>query len=147
MPEQQFTLHLTEGQLAVLEKALDLYSRIGMGQLRECPRIMVDGRITAGPEEAEALTRCRHELEDAIKGVEIPGGVQSITSQSISDEFRVAYDCQQVARHGLHLYRYYKDPDYRQKCSAYVSSDMPRRYSAYEPNMPVLLRRPLPPRR
>ena len=139
-PEQQFVLHLTEGQLQVLERALDAYSRIGMGQLKDAVYIMLRGRLDL-PTDVHLKTEAS--LHEAIAGAGVPGGVQSISSPSISDQFRIAYDLQQVVRYGLHSYRFYRDPDYRQNCNAYVCSDPPRRYSTYEPNLPVLILRPL----
>lgn len=139
-PELQFTLHLSEGQLNVLEKALDFYSRGGMGQLSELIRVVCEGRSEAYGSIMDHSRLC---FESAIRYVDLPGGVRSISSPEISDEFRVAYDIQQVTRHALHTVRYYRDPEYRQNCGASVYGDMPRRYSAYEPTLPVLLMRPL----
>lgn len=138
-PEHQFTLHLTENQLAILEKSLDLYSRIGMGQLKEVVRICLRGRLDLSAEE---FLKAQEALEAGLSKDSVPGGVLSISSPEMSDEFRIAYDCQQVVRHGLHTYRFYRNPEYRQNCGAFVFSDLPRRYSAYEPNLPILLVRP-----
>ena len=111
-----------------------------MGQIKEAVRIMCHGRPAVDPEHAVTNAYC---YESAFRGIEPVGGILSISSPEIEDSFRVAHDIQQVARYGLHSARCYRDPGYRQKSHAYVYGDPPRRYSAYEPELPVLFRRPV----
>lgn len=112
-----------------------------MGQLKNAVYVALRGRLDLSTAD---YLKAEGDLSEALEQNQVPGGVQSISSPEIADDFRIAYDVMQVVRYGLHSYRFYRDPDYRQNCNAYVCSDPPRRYSAYEPNLPVLiLRQPM----
>lgn len=104
---KQYTLHLTEKQARVIVNALDLYSRIGMGQLKEVAYVLRatqklnDNTDVEIQERSDQINIIRDRLEAISRYWMNGSGYHSITSQKISDVFRVAWDIQQVIRHRL----------------------------------------------
>lgn len=93
-----YQLLLTERQAQVITDALDLYARIGSGQLEEISHIL---RLNPGPahEKIEAVSRLTREAASCWMGH--AGGHHGISSDKIHDCFRIAYDLQQVIRYRL----------------------------------------------
>jgi hypothetical protein len=103
---KRYTLHLTEKQARVIVNALDLYSRIGMGQLKEVAYVLRAQNIGAKTdaeiqEHSDQINIIRDRLEALSRYWMNGPGYHSIASQKISDVFRVAWDIQQVVRHRL----------------------------------------------
>jgi hypothetical protein len=100
MSEQKYVLHLTEKQAQVIVNALDLYSRIGMGQLKEVAHIL---RLNPNSSDntSDILNDIYNELIDLSKLWIGGSGYYGIFSDKISDVFRTAWDIQQVIRHRL----------------------------------------------
>jgi hypothetical protein len=97
-----YHLAMTDRQAQVLVNALDLYSRIGMGQLTEVAHILrmnVIGNPGGTVEALDAVERLTREAASCWMGGS--GGYYGITSEKISDVFRVAWDLQQVIRYRL----------------------------------------------
>ncbi len=105
MSNKKYALHLTEKQARVIINALDLYSRIGMGQLKEVAYVLRHNPIPASASEAEnrssILIDIKDELDVLSKLWMNGSGYHSINSSKISDVFRIAWDIQQVIRHRL----------------------------------------------
>ena len=100
--DRPYQLSLTEKQAQVLVDALDLYSRIGMGQLTEVAHILrmnVIGNPSGTVDALDAVERLTREAASLWMGGS--GGYYGITSEKISDVFRVSWDLQQVIRYRL----------------------------------------------
>lgn len=93
-----YTVELAEAHAEVLARALDLYSRVGTGQLEEVLAVFDAGHEL--PAEARELARAY--IDSAKVSVGLPAsGHRGIHGEATRDEFRVAYDLQQVVRHRL----------------------------------------------
>jgi hypothetical protein len=96
-----YHLSMTELQAQVIINALELYSRIGMGQLQEIVYVL---RMNSSPGaiDFDALDKVEKLAREAssyfMKG---SGGYYGISSNKINDSFRVAWDIQQVIRYRL----------------------------------------------
>lgn len=96
--ERQYTVTLSERQVRVIKDALDLYSRIGMGQLKEVVNILCLNKDDR-ENRHDIISIIRNSLE-SLSNLWIGGsGYHGITSRKISNSFRVAWDIQQVLRH------------------------------------------------
>jgi hypothetical protein len=104
MSDHKYTLHLTERQARVIIDALDLFSRIGMGQLKEVSYVLRQNPLPEPEAERDAritlLSDIRERL-DMLSRYWNANGFSGITSKSISDRFRIAWDILQVIRHRL----------------------------------------------
>lgn len=95
----RYALSLTATQAGLLVRALDLFSRIGMGQLGDVAQYAAPGGLNA--------TAYRHLKDELIRLERLvsPDGTSachySISSPEIDDANRVAWDMQQVIRHRL----------------------------------------------
>jgi hypothetical protein len=125
-PESPLTyqLSLTEKQAQVIIDALDLYSRVGMGQLEDVAHVL---RLYSKPSEKYAewnrIDMVQNLMrEAAVAWVGNAGSYYGITNQKISDVFRVAFDLQQVIRHRL---AWDKNPE----GGVFVRFDEPMKYS------------------
>jgi len=100
--DKPYHLAMTERQAQVLVNALDLYSRIGMGQLAEVAHVLrmnVIGNPSGTVEALDSVERLTREAASRWMGGS--GGYYGIASEKISDVFRVAWDLQQVIRYRL----------------------------------------------
>jgi len=96
--ETKYTLTLNEEQARILIRALDLYSRIGIGQFEEVAQVYDRGL------KLDLTTRDRIRAGLNIAKVEAGhpvNGSYGIHNEKVDDEFRVAYDLQKVVRHRL----------------------------------------------
>lgn len=93
-----YQLSLTEKQAQVIINALDLYSRIGMGQLEEIAHILRSSP-NANPDKILAVEALAREAADCWMGH--VGGYNGISSDKVHDVFRIAWDLQQVIRYRL----------------------------------------------
>lgn len=120
---KRYALTITEEQAKTLVNAIDLYQRIGMGQLDEVKFIAV-------PSPGHKLNFVELDQTIAILKMQLLGWPNIGTSHSIMsnvlpDKFRVAWDIQQVIR-----YRIEHDglkPGEKPGC--YVPFDKPRQTS------------------
>jgi hypothetical protein len=100
--DKVYQVNITEKQAQVLINALDLYSRIGMGQLAEVVNILrqnIMGELGNKQEilfEIDRLTRAA-----SACWMNGSGDYYGIANNKISDVFRVAWDLQQVIRYRL----------------------------------------------
>lgn len=94
-----YTLKLTENQCRVVQSALDLYYRIGMGQIDEIRHFAVSapGFKPNLNEVDESLAV----LKMALLGWKHLGTAHSIRSTELPDEMRVACDIHDVIRQRL----------------------------------------------
>lgn len=96
---KRYTLTITEEQANVLIKALDLYKRIGMGQIDEIKHVTV-------PAPGHKYKWVELDQTMAILKLQLLGWphintAHSIMSKDLPDQFRVAWDIQQVVRNRL----------------------------------------------
>jgi len=101
MAEQQYELSISEKQARVILASLDLFSRIGIGQLREVLRHpqyqlkMID--------DNETYTYCQR-LLDQVKKLLTGHGPHSsygVCHPEVHEDSNIAYDLLQVIRHRL----------------------------------------------
>lgn len=96
-----YNLTVTKGQAQILKDALDLYSRVGMGQMEEMLFVAVRSvrsfkiDVVKYIKAQEDLKRVRTTLMGR------PHTYKPILSYDVDDRFRVAYDLLQVIRHRL----------------------------------------------
>jgi len=123
--DRPYQLSLTERQAQVLTEALDLFSRIGMGQLEEIAYVL---RSYTKPSESSSLLSSRlDELKRLAREASnvwmgSPCGCRGISSEEIGDAFRVAWDLHQVIRYRLAW-------DRNPNGGLQVSFDTPMKYS------------------
>jgi hypothetical protein len=131
MAAATYTLTVGEEQARVLNAALELYSRVGMGQL---------GFILEHPEVQKRMSGLREtalECEDALDDVKkaifgmASGQYHSIASGELAEETRSAWDLQQVIRHRLAWDRAGNPPlrDFATMCA--VHFDQPTQSSGH----------------
>ena len=112
--EETYSLHCSKKQLAVIQDAVELYSRIGMGQYREILDIQFSPISPKRKEEGGQYLRDFYskwigtdkdqaeKILDQIfmKRANLPfGSYHGINSLQISGKFRTAFDIMQVIRH------------------------------------------------
>jgi hypothetical protein len=99
---RRYTLEITENQAQTLVNALDLYSRIGLGQFLEVASIYAPAHHLS-PEEREELEL---RLTQAKAAVGHPrNGSFGIYCRQVPDGFRLAWDLMKVIRHQLAIDR------------------------------------------
>jgi len=102
-----YLLEIDERQARILNDALDLYSRIGIGQLEEIAnnfRWFNDPRLKDNWDKLDIA----RSLLDSIKMLlfkQPPNGSYGIYHPDVPDCYRVAWDIQKVIRHHLWLER------------------------------------------
>lgn len=96
---KRYALTITEEQANTLINALDLYQRIGMGQLDEIIRVAVPA--PGHKYNWVEVDKTMNILKLQLLGWPHIGTAHSIRSRQLPDEFRVAWDIQQVVRHRL----------------------------------------------
>lgn len=104
--EPRYVLEVSQKQARIIDEAVDLYSRIGMGQLSEL-LYYFPARFNGG-QRTEKFSQNRDEAEHLLVRIKelignLPSGhhYHSIADPDINDAFRVAYDIRQVVRHFL----------------------------------------------
>jgi hypothetical protein len=100
--DYSYKLSLTEAQARIIIDALDLFSRIGMGQLYEIAHVLrtnVIGSQTNLSDRLDAIDKLTREASACW--MDCAGGYYGITSNNISDVYRIAWDLQQVIRYRL----------------------------------------------
>jgi hypothetical protein len=101
-PDKPYQLWLTEKQAQVLVNALDLYSRIGMGQFSEIAHVLRMNVLGNPSWQVDALAKVEEITREASSyWMGGSGDYYGITSEKINDIFRVAWDLQQVIRYRL----------------------------------------------
>jgi hypothetical protein len=95
---KKYTLTMSAKHAEILVRALDLYSRIGIGQFEEVARVYETSEDLTFEQE-EDLKAC---LVNAKVAVGHPkNGSYGIHNAVVSDKFRAAWDLQQVVRHRM----------------------------------------------
>lgn len=94
----KYSIVVDEAQARILAEALDLYMRIGIGQLTEVVRVYNYEWKTPIP-TVDRLVDVMNEAKRVIGFG--PGGSYGIQSREVHDVFRQAYDIRQVIRHRL----------------------------------------------
>ena len=135
-PQATYRVEMTEQQLRVVQAAMDLYSRLGMGQLEEIFAHPDLRKRRAELPQVMASTE-RDSLSDAmgvLKSVVFPELVADqhygIRAKQISDDNRIACDVSQVIRHRLAWDGAGNPPQRRWPAMAQVDFDPPPGWSA-----------------
>jgi len=111
MTDKKYTLTLNKDQAQVLVQALDLFSRIGIGQFEEIVHVYDSGRMNNEQLEGNAKYDVRDQARAALDLAKkvltgyTGGASHGIHSPLVSDKYRAAFDIQQVVRHALHQER------------------------------------------
>ena len=129
MNTMKLYLEISEKQMDIMLAALDLYSRVRMGQYSDLPNSK--NKYMTPSEDANLIKRIlMPELDwNAFYGIH---------SEKISDDARIAWDIQQVMRHMRSWHRAGKDPEKDQRewtgsnTMMGVSYDSPMRSSEEE---------------
>lgn len=95
---KRYTLTMSAEQASVIIRALDLYSRIGIGQFEEVARVYETSRDLSFMQE-EDLKTCL--INAKVAAGHPKNGSFGIHNIVVSDKFRVAWDLQQVVRHRM----------------------------------------------
>jgi hypothetical protein len=98
--EPKFVLEMSASQGEVLVRALDFFSRIGIGQIEEVETML---RQYGHLKEGYSYDAVKNAL-DFVKLETMghpPGGSYGIFHQKVPDWFKLAWDLQQVIRHKL----------------------------------------------
>lgn len=101
-----YTISINEHHLRVMKEALDLYSRIGLGQFDEVERLWRDdGRKKADHKYNETeeidFDGMREKLKELKQMIGFTNGSWGIHCLSVPDHFRIAWDIKRVLRHRL----------------------------------------------
>lgn len=102
---KRYSLILTREQVRVMNAALELFSRIGQGQLHEVTKHHDHNRA----EEARPIV---DQLKMVVASLGV-GCAHGISSPAIHDQYRTAYDMEQVLRRQLAIDDKVSGPDYR----------------------------------
>lgn len=95
---KNYTLTVNERQAQIIAAALDLYSRIGIGQFEEVLQVY----DPLAKLDLQTRERIRAGLNIAkVEAGHPTSGSYGITNSAVDDQFRVAYDVRQVVRHRL----------------------------------------------
>jgi hypothetical protein len=105
---EEFVLTLSRKQAKVLVSALDLFSRIGLGQLEEVEQVAQrhglytakPGKETPSSSEHALIRRWLAELKMLIYGFE-PNASFGIFNPRLPAAFKISHDLEQVIRHKL----------------------------------------------
>lgn len=92
----KYQLTLSEEHMQILWDALELYSRIHMGQWGEC--------VTHSQVPVGLMHECQKEIEkiaEKFEATPYPGASYGVLSKELPIEARLAFDMQQVVRHHL----------------------------------------------
>lgn len=124
MAQQTYQLTITAEQAHVIQKALELFSRVHMGQLDPVAYILCSYRQIRELREEDLglIHRFLRSVEPTATGLD-PGGYWGIFSGKVQDTARVAWDLQQVVRHRLAW-------DREPRGGIYVDFDPPMRSSS-----------------
>ena len=97
----KYTLTLDEKQAELLVCALDLFTRIGIGQFEEIVSLWVRDHISnLSPEQIEKARKALGSTKRALTGFTLNASY-GIHSPEVPDRFRVARDLLEVIRHRL----------------------------------------------
>jgi len=92
--ERKYNITVTETQAELLVCALDLYSRIGIGQFEEVASVYDPARKLENWDSIHTLLLAAKEEAGHPRN-----GSHGIMNPKVRDVFRAAYDLQQVIRH------------------------------------------------
>lgn len=98
--EQQFVLTLTASQAQTLVEALDMFSRIGIGQIHEVENVVTRYGMDRKEHNYEAVRNALDFVRRELMGFE-PGGSYGIFHKKVHNVFKDAWDLQQVIRYVL----------------------------------------------
>jgi hypothetical protein len=95
MSERKYEIKVSEKQVRIINAALDLYSRLLMGQWEEC--VLSELHLSDNYQCEQELRRIATEY----KARPSPNGFYGISNERVHDNARTAWDMQQVFRHRI----------------------------------------------
>ena len=95
-----YSLNLSEEQAQIVIRALDCFSRIGIGQFENILEVYDQGALQQGTLARSFVDRVKQEAGHP------PNGSHGIHHRAVSDDFRAAYDIQQVLRNRVAFQRH-----------------------------------------
>jgi len=130
---QRYELKLTETQSAIVLRALELYSRLLMGQTNEVERALRESstelpayQVPGGPDKRDILDLMKEKLEAIRRDMGFaPGESYGIMSPQVDNLAREAFDILQVLRYRLAWSRAGLDPETDRRPSFSVEFDTP----------------------
>lgn len=139
--QAEYVLEMTEKQAEVISAALEIYARIGIGQLSEVlehpdvTRALIASRADRGE-----LEKLMAELKASLFGLKENASF-SIMSERVNDRNRVAWDIRNVIRHRLSWDRAWGEDGHDFKTLSGVQYDQPTR-TAHSEELPQIKLRP-----
>jgi len=101
MAEERYEISVSEKQARVMMDALNLFSRIGIGQLREVLRHpQYENKLIHDNETYRYSQRLLDQVKERLTGFETHASY-GISSPEVHDDSNIAYDLLQVIRHRL----------------------------------------------
>ena len=102
---KNITINCSEKEALLIEKALDLYSRISLGQFKEIGQVTSIQKKLWGNNETEGeFDRKCDELKEVF-GLEAGSYWGVFDKKNVNDDAREAFHIQQTMRHERFLYR------------------------------------------
>jgi len=92
-----YTITLSKEQLRVVDHALEVLVRMGLGQINTAIELCYLSKMD-NPKKVKSLC---DDLKKELTGFEM-GASWGISSSEISEDYRIACDIQQVTRHQIH---------------------------------------------
>jgi hypothetical protein len=114
-PKKKYRLIVDETQAQVIQQALDLYSRIGIGQLEEVANHLrfYDHTSLNAPDHYERLELGKKTMDLAKEIIfKLPPNASfGIYSDKVPDRYRVSWDIMRVIRHQFYNDRKAENPE------------------------------------
>lgn len=98
--EPKIQIEVSLKQADIIQKALDLYSRIGMCQFDNIKDVPIAGEGNPDYYELESIFNHLHQLYCP----ELQGGYYGIFHKKTPEQSKIAWDIQQVMRHDISWY-------------------------------------------
>lgn len=89
-----YNLEMSDDQIRILTAALDLYVRVGIGQIEEVGHLLSDGDTTC--DQNDCITKCCRDIKKILGHPH--NGSHGISSENVRTNFKVAYDLECVIR-------------------------------------------------
>lgn len=89
-----YSLEMNDDQIRILTAALDLYVRIGIGQIEEVSSLLSDGNITL--DQSDRISKHCKDIKKILGHQN--NGSYGISNERVETKFKVAYDLECIIR-------------------------------------------------
>lgn len=146
-PFPKYVITLTEGQARVVQEALELYARLGMGQAGEVANLYLNHPVPRQDGTPQTLADYRV-IRDLLDGVWFalgfgPGAHWAMSAPAVPEVYKIAWDVHATIRHRLAWDRAGNPPKRDWHTMMGVQYDEPMRASDEE-ELPTIERVPCP---